>query len=132
MITKDSLPLSCGAALLRAIKARIRAINAVSTVYFAKDADLVTLNKAVLYVRDNEQSSRVCIVHFVDDRAAVADLEARVASGDPLLLDLLDEGSAAGAKESGDARVIVAPTIRTPRGGVRRPDIALQVCNSER
>lgn len=41
-------PASCRAALLRSIKARVRAVNAVSTVFFAKDADLTVLNKAVL------------------------------------------------------------------------------------
>lgn len=35
-------------------------------VFFAKHADLVLLNKAVLYVRDNEQSTRVVFVHATD------------------------------------------------------------------
>lgn len=52
----------------------IAAINNSPVVYFAKQPDLTTLNKAILYVRANETTSRIVVVHVVDDRAAVAQL----------------------------------------------------------
>ena len=46
-------------------------INSQPCVYFAKAPDFETLNKAVLYVRTNEQTSRLIVVHVVDDSDAV-------------------------------------------------------------
>jgi hypothetical protein len=114
-------PGSCGAKLLRAIKRRVRAINSISTVFFAKDADLVTLNKAVLYVRDNEQSSRMCVVHFVDDRAAVVDLllQADQAS--------IEDGT---APPSTDATLLKSSSSNRSRFSVLSPDRAVQLLES--
>jgi amino acid transporter len=46
-------------------------INSQPCVYFSKAPDFETLNKAVLYVRTNEQTSRLIVVHVVDDSEAV-------------------------------------------------------------
>ncbi len=37
-------------------------------VIFAKHADIVALNKSIVYARTNEQTSRVCVVHVLTDR----------------------------------------------------------------
>jgi len=58
------------------LQRKIRAINEEPVVYFAKDGHLPTLNKAVQYVRDNELSAHLWVVHVVDDRAAVLALKA--------------------------------------------------------
>ena len=70
------------ASIIRSITEKIRSINAQPNVYFAKDGgDLTTLNKAVLYVRDNEQTHRLVIVHVVDDREPLAALLAGRSGG---------------------------------------------------
>ena len=53
--------------LLNGLHARWEQINSTPLVYFCKFGDLETLNKAVRYVRTNEQTSRLVIVHVVDD-----------------------------------------------------------------
>ena len=94
-------PNSCSARVLRAIKAMVKSVNDNTIVFFAKNADMVTLNKvslrywelfaknagllqdcvywtqAIVYIRDNEQCSRICVVHFVDDREAVQSIAAK-------------------------------------------------------
>ena len=94
-------PNSCSARVLRAIKAMVKSVNDNTIVFFAKNADMVTLNKvslrywelfaknagllqdcvywtqAIVYIRDNEQCSRICVVHFVDDREAVQSISAK-------------------------------------------------------
>ena len=67
--------------LLRLLGESIHAINATPMVYFAKDGDLCTLNKAINYVRDNEQTSRLVVVHCVDDLEARRGILARGSSG---------------------------------------------------
>jgi hypothetical protein len=62
------------------LSAQIRAINSRAVVFLAKRADIVALNKACLYVRDNELTSRVIVVHVVDDRAALRAARARAAA----------------------------------------------------
>ncbi len=39
-------------------------------MFFAKGADVETLNRAALYVRANEQTARLVVVHVVDDARA--------------------------------------------------------------
>jgi amino acid transporter len=65
-------PLGWRKRALAGVRKWVRSINSNPVVYFAKTGDLSTINKAILYVRDNEQTSRLCIVHVVDDRDAVA------------------------------------------------------------
>ncbi len=61
----------CRGRLIRAIAAQLDAVNAVPFVFFAKSPDFETLNKAILYVRGNEQTSRLIVVHVVDDTEVV-------------------------------------------------------------
>lgn len=69
-------------------------------------------------MRDNEQCDRICVVHFVDDRAAVASLEARVAAGDAELL----------LAEAGGATAAAAPgRLPSQAPAAVQPDVALQV-----
>lgn len=51
---------------------KIVELQAAPLVFFAKTADLALLNKAVLYVRDNEVTQRLCIVHCCRDGADAA------------------------------------------------------------
>jgi hypothetical protein len=62
------------------IQAKVREVNrSVKLVFFAKNEDLAVLNKAVLYVRDNELSDFLCIVHFTtQDPSTVETLRHRV------------------------------------------------------
>ena len=36
-------------------------------MFFCKQADLYVINKAILYVRDNEQTNSLLVVHVSDD-----------------------------------------------------------------
>ena len=49
----------------------IERINERPMVYFTKGDDLVTLNQAALYVLDNEQTSRLKVVHVYDDEREI-------------------------------------------------------------
>jgi len=62
------------------LTSKIRSINAEPVVYFAKDGDLSTLNRVVRYVRANETSSRIVVVHVMDDREAVQRLAGEMAA----------------------------------------------------
>jgi hypothetical protein len=73
--------------LVRVLNDSIHAMNAKPVVYFAKHADLCGLNKAVAYVRSNEQTHRLVVVHCVND------LEARKA----LILGEEQQGGSRGA-----------------------------------
>lgn len=82
--------LSCSRALLnrttrlhrrfdRKITEKIKNIYEAPIVFFAKSEDLVIMNKAVLYVRENEQTSRMAMVHVYDPEVGVpANLERHV------------------------------------------------------
>ena len=48
-----------------AVRSKIREINERPVVFFAKGDDPALLNRAALYVRDNEQTSRLVVVHVV-------------------------------------------------------------------
>ena len=65
-------------------------------VYFAKDCELDTLNKAISYVRANEQTSRLVIVHCANDLAARRGVEER----DPGAWAAAKLGGAAGSASS--------------------------------
>jgi hypothetical protein len=88
-------PSSLGGRLLAGLAARLEAVNARPCVFFAKAPDFETLNKAILYVRANEQTARLVVVHVVDDAAAVlvtreawrAERAAAAAAVPPRVLD---------------------------------------------
>jgi len=46
-------------------------VNARPIIYFTKGDNLVTLNRAALYVLDNEQTSRLKVVHVYEDEAEI-------------------------------------------------------------
>ena len=50
-----------------AILREIERVNETAMVYFTKGDDLVTLNQVALYVLDNEQTSRLKVVHVYED-----------------------------------------------------------------
>ncbi|MEZ4417054.1 MAG: APC family permease [Gemmatimonadota bacterium] len=55
----------------RAVTGQMRRINDRPRVYFSKGDDLVTLNQAALYVLDNEQTTRLKVVHVYDDEGGI-------------------------------------------------------------
>ncbi|EQC26208.1 hypothetical protein SDRG_15944 [Saprolegnia diclina VS20] len=72
---EETKPLATGARGGRTIvKAMRRITEACPTVFFCKQADLASINKAILYVRQNEQTSRLVIVHVYDAETGVPDL----------------------------------------------------------
>jgi hypothetical protein len=76
---------SCRTRLVRSIASALEEVNSIPYVFFAKAPDFETLNKAILYVRSNEQTSRLVVVHVVDDAEAVQSLrESWVKSGGSL------------------------------------------------
>ncbi|OQR90523.1 hypothetical protein THRCLA_09308 [Thraustotheca clavata] len=54
------------------VKAMRQITNACPTVFFCKNPDLPTINKAILYVRKNEQSCNLVIVHVHDSEEGVS------------------------------------------------------------
>jgi amino acid transporter len=57
--------------ILEGLYDRWERINSTALVYFCKFGDLTTLNKAVRYVRENEQTALLVVVHIVDDSEVV-------------------------------------------------------------
>lgn len=55
--------------ILKRIRAALHDINNRPLVFFSKTSNLETLNKAIKYVRENEQTRRLIVVHVVDDSA---------------------------------------------------------------
>ncbi|MEZ4318307.1 MAG: APC family permease [Myxococcota bacterium] len=53
------------------VRAVIEGINSQSMVYFAKGADPAELNRAALYVLQNEQTNRLTVVHVYQDEDAI-------------------------------------------------------------
>jgi amino acid transporter len=49
---------------------RVRQINETAMVYFSKGDNIITLNKAALYVLDNELTSILKVVHVYEDEAS--------------------------------------------------------------
>jgi len=80
-----SCVLGCHNSCMASLEDTIQDINRSKIVFFAKDADLVTMNKAILYVRQNEQTSRLLIVHcYTSERSPPDALRGHV-----MLLDAL-------------------------------------------
>eukprot|EP01133_Synstelium_polycarpum_P004231 gene4231-4935_t len=57
----------------------IKSINSQSIVFFASKADGAYLNKAILYIRENEQTNWVRIIHCYDAEAPPQDLATNIA-----------------------------------------------------
>lgn len=123
---EDPPASSCGAALLRAVEAQLLAAAAAAppVVFFARDADLPTLARAVRYVQANEQAGRLCVAHFVDEAPAVASIEARYAGGDAAVLRLAAELSAATAPPPAAGPALPSRDGTAPP---LRADVALQL-----
>ncbi|MCA9490025.1 MAG: amino acid permease, partial [Myxococcales bacterium] len=49
----------------------IEAINSQSMIYFAKGDDVAELNRAALYVLENEQTNRLTVVHVYEDEDSI-------------------------------------------------------------
>ena len=120
---------SCGAALLRAIEAQLLAAAAAAppVVFFARDADLPTLVRAVRYVQANEQAGRLCVAHFVDEAPALASIEARFAGGEATVLRLAAELMAATAPPPPAANAAGSALPSREGTGPLRADVALQL-----
>eukprot|EP01138_Halocafeteria_seosinensis_P001018 gb/GECG01001042.1/.p1 GENE.gb/GECG01001042.1/~~gb/GECG01001042.1/.p1 ORF type:complete len:679 (+),score=40.93 gb/GECG01001042.1/:1-2037(+) len=58
---------TCRAKLSDVVTSQVRKINKEACIFFAKHDDLPTLNKAILYVRDNEQTGRLIIIHVIEE-----------------------------------------------------------------
>lgn len=58
---------SQNAKIKEAIARRIQETNSIKVIFFTKDAEIAILNKAVLYIRDNEQTNWVLMVHVTRD-----------------------------------------------------------------
>jgi len=62
--------------LREAIARKIQETNSIKVIFFTKDANIAVLNKAILYIRDNEQTNWVLMVHTTkDDKEIPADFE---------------------------------------------------------
>ncbi|RYY38689.1 amino acid permease, partial [archaeon] len=99
--------------LFRTLLTTIYSINSKPMVYFAKEGDLPTLNKAVQYVRDNEQTAHLIIIHVVDDTSAVEELSRRLSmEGGADGQDALGSGDAfvAAGAQADRAMAITAPS----------------------
>ncbi len=60
--------LSAASSWVRAVILRdMERIHETAMIYFTKGDDIVTLNQAVLYVLDNEQTSRLKVVHVYEE-----------------------------------------------------------------
>lgn len=66
------------------IARQIQKVNETKMIFFAKSDSIAALNKAVLYVRDNEQTNWMLIVHVYKEREGIP---ARLAAN----VQLLDE-----------------------------------------
>ncbi|HEB88533.1 MAG TPA: APC family permease [Deltaproteobacteria bacterium] len=57
--------------IYNAILGQMERVNQNAMVYFTKGDSLVTLNQAALYVLDNEQTSRLMVVHVYEDESQI-------------------------------------------------------------
>ena len=53
--------------------AKIRQINSLQVIYFSRGDDLAALNRAAVYVLENEQTTRMKVVHCYEDRKDIPD-----------------------------------------------------------
>jgi amino acid transporter len=69
----------------RTVHAKIEEINSIGVVYFTKGDDVATLNRAALYVLQNEQTQILTVVHvFQDEKQIPPDLADQLALIDRL------------------------------------------------
>lgn len=77
--------LGCHNTCQSRLEKSITEVNASKIVFFTKDDDLVTMNKAILYVRSNEQTSTLLMVHcYSDERPEPEGLRRNIALLDQL------------------------------------------------
>jgi hypothetical protein len=67
LLQKFSRHFSLGLGFNEVIQSTILQISKQTIVFFCKSNDLVVMNKAVLYARDNEQSRLLTFVHIDED-----------------------------------------------------------------
>jgi hypothetical protein len=67
----ESVRLPLGGRLNKYIKELIVKVNAQTIVFFCKESDLSVMNKAVLYVRENEQARLLTFVHVIESTRRV-------------------------------------------------------------
>lgn len=78
-----------GPALSSAIKAKIRAINNQRVLFFTKGDNIAVLNKAALYVLNNEQNKHLTVVHCYQSELAIpAELAGNLGSLDRIYPEL--------------------------------------------
>jgi hypothetical protein len=53
------------------VETKIQDINAMTVVYFTRGDSLDTLNRAALYVLENEQTQRLLVVHIYEDESNI-------------------------------------------------------------
>jgi amino acid transporter len=58
-------------AVNRRVREKIEAINSQAVVFFTRGDNAANLNKAALYVRANEQTKRLIVVHVYDDEEEI-------------------------------------------------------------
>lgn len=56
----------CGPAL-PFLKRKVEEIRDIQVVFFTHKGELATLNKAIMYVRDNESTNKITVVHAYED-----------------------------------------------------------------
>ncbi|TYZ64180.1 hypothetical protein PybrP1_006327 [[Pythium] brassicae (nom. inval.)] len=71
----------------RTITAALRAIHLPPVVFFCKSPDLALLNKAVLYVRRNEQTHNLRVVHVYEEFVPVTQADAQRAERQRVALE---------------------------------------------
>ncbi len=77
--------LALGRSVNDGVQSRIREINSPAMMYFAKGADPAELNRAALYVLENEQTHRLQVVHVYENEADIpAELAQRLGEIDRL------------------------------------------------
>ncbi len=77
--------LEVGRSVSERVHGKIREINSPSMIYFAKGADPSELNRAALYVLENEQTHRLKVVHVYNEVAEIpAELAKRLEEIDHL------------------------------------------------
>lgn len=57
----------CSSRMVKGVKEQISELQSVPYMFFLKSDDLYVINKAILYVRENEQTQRLLVVHMSED-----------------------------------------------------------------
>eukprot|EP01125_Pyxidicula_operculata_P021164 TRINITY_DN804_c2_g4_i1.p1 TRINITY_DN804_c2_g4~~TRINITY_DN804_c2_g4_i1.p1 ORF type:complete len:630 (+),score=128.65 TRINITY_DN804_c2_g4_i1:35-1924(+) len=59
--------LNCCSPIVPFLKRQIQEIRDMEMVFFTRTGDLPTLNKAMIYIRDNEITSKLTIIHAIEE-----------------------------------------------------------------